>query len=792
MKISEQWLRQWVSPKMNTAELADCLTMAGLEVGSIDPVAGKTSKVVVGKVLSVEAHSNADRLRVCQVDVGRTRPLTIVCGASNVREGLKVAAALVGAELPTGVNIKPTEIRGQKSSGMLCSATELGLEEKSAGLLELDAKARVGQDIRELLHLDDNSIDIELTPNRGDCLSVAGIAREVAAITGAKLKSPLIKTVRAQSKRSIPVRVQAKKECPRYVGRVIEGIAADATSPFWLQEHLRRSGLRSIHPVVDVTNFVMLELGQPMHAFDLQKIDGAIVIRKARANEKLKLLDGSEVRVEAGCLLIADKTKPLALAGIMGGLDTSVTENTIDIFLESAFFQPAAIAGRARSLKLHTDSSHRFERGVDPGIQRLAMERATGLLLDIVGGKPGPIIEHSAKPHLPKRKAVQLRYLRVERVLGMKISSGRIETIIKRLGMKITKQRDGWRVQPPSYRFDIEREEDLIEELARINGYQNLPSRHPVASLSPRSTPEAAVSAGRLRAVMVDRDYQEIISYSFVDPDMQKLIYPDSKSVHLSNPIASDMAAMRTGLWPGLLQALIYNQNRQQTRVRLFEIGKSFHSHGKQIEEIGLIGGVLTGLADPEQWACPAREVDFFDIKSDVEALMALTASRASFQFEAQTHPALHPGQSARISRNGTPIGWIGALHPSLRAELGLKQVVFLFEVEISMLKATKIPKFQPISRYPAIRRDIAVIVSEDVTSQKVLDCVSQEAGELLINLELFDEYRGEGIDSGRKSLALGLTLQDSSRTLKDNAVDVVMERVVGALASKLSAQLRQ
>lgn len=792
MKLSEQWLRQWVSPKLNTAELAECLTMAGLEVDSIEPVAAKIDKVLVGKVLSVEAHPNADRLRICKVDVGRSRPLVIVCGASNVRVGLKVVTALVGAELPNGLKIKSTEIRGQKSSGMFCSATELGLEEESAGLLELDPGIKVGQDIVEALHLDDHSIDIDLTPNRSDCLSVAGIAREVSALTGVKLKSPVIKTIRAKSNKTFPVQVQAKKDCPRYVGRVIEGINADAESPFWLQEHLRRSGLRSIHPVVDVTNYVMLELGQPMHAFDLGKLDGTIVVRKTKQKEKLTLLDGSELKLEEDSLLIADKSKPLALAGIMGGIDSGVTEATIDLFLESAFFQPTSIAGRARSLGLHTDSSHRFERGVDPTLQRKAVERATGLLIDIVGGVPGPVIEKTVKEYLPKRKPVQLRHARVERVLGMKLAAGKVQTMIGRLGMKLTKQKGGWRVQPPSFRFDIEREVDLIEEIARLNGYRNLPSRPPAAGLSSHPIPETVVEVGRMRATLVNRDFQEVVTYSFIDPDLQKMIYPEASVMQLANPIASDMAVMRTGLWPGLLQALIYNRNRQQPRVRLFELGKRFDKVGKEIRETNMIGGVIMGLADPEQWALQAREADFYDIKGDVEALMNLTGGSSGFRFEQANHPSLHSGQSARISRNNELVGWIGALHPEIQAKLDLESTIFMFEMDISALKAAKIPEFHPISRYPAIRRDIAIIVSEEITSQKVLDCITNEAGALLVNLELFDEYRGEGIDSGRKSLALGLTLQDSSRTLNDEAVDVLMERVVGVLSSKLSAKLRQ
>ncbi|MFV1996811.1 MAG: phenylalanine--tRNA ligase subunit beta [Acidiferrobacterales bacterium] len=791
MKLSEQWLRQWVSPKLTTAELAECLTMAGLEVDSIEPVAARIDRVLVGKVLSVEAHPNADRLHICSVDIGRARPLTIVCGASNVRTGLKVVTALVGAELPGGLKIKSTEIRGQKSSGMLCSATELGLEEESAGLLELDSGTKVGQDIVKVLHLDDHSIDIDLTPNRSDCLSVAGIAREVSALTGVKLRQPVIKAIPARNKRTFPVQVQTKKDCPHYVGRVIEGINANAESPLWLKEHLRRSGLRCIHPVVDITNYVMLELGQPMHAFDLGKLDGAIVVRKTRQKETLTLLDGSEIKLEEGSLLIADKSKPLALAGIMGGLDSGVSSATTDLFLESAFFQPAAIIGRARSLGLHTDSSHRFERGVDPALQRKAVERATGLLLDIVGGVPGPVIEKLAKEHLPKRKPVQLRHARVERVLGIKLASSKVQTIIGRLGMKVSKRQGGWRVQPPSFRFDIEREVDLIEEIARLNGYRNLPSRPPAAGLSAHPIPETVIEVSHMRATLVNRDFQEIVSYSFVDPELQKLIYPEAGVMRLANPIASDMSEMRAGLWPGLLQALIRNRNRQQARVRLFELGKRFNRVGKEIQEANMIGGVIMGLAEPEQWALPAREADFYDLKGDVEALTRLTGNSSGFRFEAAEHPSLHSGQSARICRDNEKVGWIGALHPDLQAKLGLEKPIWVFEVDISALKAAKIPKFHQISRYPTIRRDIAVVVAEDITSQKVLDCVTNEVGELLANLELFDEYRGEGIDSGRKSLALGLTLQDSSRTLNDEAVDALMKRVVGVLSSELSAQLR-
>jgi phenylalanyl-tRNA synthetase beta chain len=791
MKFSEQWLREWVSPKLDTAGLADLLTMAGLEVDGIEPVAKPLSKIVIGKVLSVQKHPNADKLTVCQVDVGHSRPLTIVCGASNVAPNIRVPTALVGAILPGGLKIKSAEIRGQKSSGMLCAAAELGLEEVSGGLLLLDDRAPIGKEISDYLGFTDQSIEVDLTPNRSDCLSVCGIAREVSALSGARLKAPAISPVRAKSKRTFPVQLKAGKDCPRYVGRVIENIDTDARTPLWMKEKLRRSGVRPIHPVVDVTNYVMLELGQPMHGFDLDSLDGAIVVRPAKQLEKLKLLDGATITIQAGTLLISDKKKPLALAGIMGGEASGVSDSTRNVFLESAFFRPTAVAGRARSLGLHTDSSHRFERGVDPGLQRQAIERATRLLLDIAGGEPGPVIEKVTREHLPKRKVVRLRQARVERVLGIRLAAGKIQTILVRLGMRLAKQTAGWRVTPPSYRFDIEREVDLIEEIARVNGYHNLPARRPAAELSPHPLPEALVQQSRMRTLLVDREYQEVVTYSFVDPGLQALVDPGARSISLANPISSDMATMRTSLWPGLLQTLIHNRNRQQDRVRLFELGISYAHAGRGIEETPVIGGVAMGSALSKQWGSRSRELDFFDVKGDVESLIALTGVAEEFEFVAGSHPALHDGKCAQLLRNKEKIGWIGALHPDLKAKLDLEEEIYLFQIGILSLKVANLPRFEPISKYPAIRRDIAVVVEEKVTSDQVVACIRETAGDLLVNLELFDEYRGEGIDSGRKSLALGLTLQDSSRTLKDRAIEEILDRVVGALSSKLAATLR-
>ncbi|MEJ2106374.1 MAG: phenylalanine--tRNA ligase subunit beta [Acidiferrobacteraceae bacterium] len=791
MKLGETWLREWVSPKMDTRAIAETLTMAGLEVDSVEAVAPPLARVVVGRVVSVEPHPNAEKLKVCAVDVGRTRPLRIVCGAANVREGLAVAVALTGARLPGGKKIESTELRGVKSSGMLCSAAELGLAEASEGLLELDPDSKPGQDLAECLTLDDVSIDIDLTPNRGDCLSVAGVARELAALTGTRLKQLRIDAVRSRSQTKPVIRIQARRECPHYVGRVIEELDSAARTPLWMSERLRRSGLRAIHPVVDVTNYVMLELGQPMHAFDRAKIDGAIVVRKARAGEKLELLDGKTLALEAGTLLIADRARPLALAGIMGGLDSSVGKDTIDIVLESAFFQPSAIAGRARSLGLHTDSSHRFERGVDPALQRRAIERATRLLLDIAGGRPGPVVEETVWAHMPRRAEIRLHPEKVERLLGVRHKAAQIESMLRKLGMNPRKLGNGWKVTAPSYRFDIEREVDLVEEIARVGGYDSIPPQRPTASVAPVEQAEDRMDSSRIRNLMADRGYQEVINYSFVDPDLQSELDPEAQAVPLANPLSADLSVMRSSLWPGLVRSVVHNSNRQLNRIRLFELGRCFRPGKRRVAEHDTVAAAATGTVLPLQWGSPARELDFFDLKGDLQALLGLTNFN-EFRFESATHSALHPGQTARILRKSEKIGWIGRLHPRIQANLGVESPIFLFELEYSAIQDVELPEYRPVSRFPAIYRDLAVVVDESVPAQDVLDCAVQAAGELLVNLELFDEYRGEGIDSGRKSLGLGLTLQDSSRTLNEDIVETVVNRVVGALSSELAARLRQ
>jgi len=799
MKISEQWLREWVAVRQDAKALAERLTLAGIEVGAVTPVAAPLENVVVGEILSLIPHPQADRLRVCRVNVGQKAPLAIVCGAANAATGLKVPAALDGALLPNETKIARTTIRGVESFGMLCSAAELGLEEASPGLLVLDAKAKPGTPITKYLQLDDYQLEVELTPNRGDCLSIMGLARELAALTGARYTPAALKPVAAKTRRRLAITLGAKNACARYAGRVIEGINPQAITPTWMKERLRRSGLRSIHPVVDVTNYVMLELGQPMHAFNLDKLSGGITARHARKNETLTLLDGKTLTLDPADLVIADARAPLALAGIMGGQDSAVDAGTQNLFLESAWFRPEAIGVRARAYGLHSDSSHRFERGVDPALQRQALERATGLVLAICGGKAGPVTEKISAAHLPKRPAISLRAARIERLLGMPLAPATVETVLKRLGMRVSKAAGkagrNWKVSPPSWRFDIGREVDLIEELVRVHGYDKVPARAPRAALHVPAMPESRIAANRLRTVLIDRDYQEAITYSFVDPALQALISPGQSPLTLTNPIASDMAQMRLSLWPGLVKAMLYNQNRQQERVRLFEIGRRFLAKPDgSADEQPVIAGIVTGPVLSEQWGAKARPVDFFDVKGDVEALLAL-GGQHQYVFRPARHPALHPGQSAEIALIGATdaaVGLVGVLHPDIQAKTGLEKSVILFELRLSALQAAIIPQFQEISRYPAIRRDLALVLADAVPAQTVLDHVRKTAGLLLVNLELFDEYRGEGIDSGRKSLALGLTFQDTSRTLNESDVEAVVGRVVAGLKASFDAQLRQ
>jgi phenylalanyl-tRNA synthetase beta chain len=778
---------------MDVKKLSDRLTMSGLEVAAIHPVAPVLDHILVGEIVSVMPHPSAERLFLCRVDIGKKKILDIVCGAANATAGMKIPVALEGAVLATGVKIKRAEIRGITSYGMLCSVVELGLGESGGELMNLGKEAVVGEPLTDFLGIDDVVLEIDLTPNRGDCLSVSGIAREISALTVAKVKSPPNKPVSPKHRQKIPVMLHAPKDCPHYVGRIISDINPKAVTPMWMSERLRRSDIRIIHPVVDVTNYVMLEFGQPMHAFDFEKINGAIRIRYSQPQERLVLLDGKEIDLIQGSLVIADNQQPLALAGIMGGLFSAVSDSTCNIFLESAWFRPETIATLSRNMTLQTESSQRFERGVDPALQRPAIERATKLLLEIMGGKPGPVIEQSAHRFLPPIRSIKFRLARVERILGAKVSPKNIENILKRLGMKLKKTGSTWTVTPPSYRFDITHEVDLIEEIARVHGFDKLPSSRPRIEMATKPIPEIAISETRLRTVLIDRDYQEVITYSFIDPGNQALIDPGVNPLRVANPISVDMAVMRTTLWPGLLQAIRYNLNRQHTRVRLFEIGRTFFPMRNSVVQNKMLGGAVCGGAQTKQWGVRDRGIDLFDVKADVEALLGLIANPEDFAFNAGHHPALHPGQSAEIGQQGRKIGMLGVLHPGIQLQLELEQPVVLFELDLSLLKRTGNSLiFNEFSKFPSIRRDIAVIVAEKIPAQAVIDCVRKVAGKLLVNLELFDEYRGKGIDSGRKSLAVGLTFQDSSRTLNEDEAERIKAEVIAALGAELGAQARQ
>lgn len=776
--------------------------MAGLEVDAVEPVAAAFSGVIVGRVVSIAPHPQADRLQVCSVDIGADEPLSIVCGARNVAVGMHVPTACIGAELPGGVKIRKTRLRGVESQGMLCSAAELGLAESAQGLLALDHTAEPGHDIRAYLQLDDVSIELGLTPNRSDCLGIAGVAREVAVLNQCALSGPVIEPLPATIEAAFPVTIASTAACPRYLGRVIDGIDNSGAAPLWLQERLRRSGIRSINPVVDVTNYVMLELGQPLHAFDRDELHGGIVVRFARGDESLTLLDEQQVTLNDETLVIADDQGPLALAGVMGGLSSAVTTQTTTLFVESAFFSPAAITGRARAYGLHTDSSHRFERGVDPELPRLAIERATRLILDIVGGQAGPITEAGDADCLPRPLRVPLRRQRLRRLLGMTVDDNEVERILTALGMgDIVSDEHGWVVTPPSFRFDIAIEADLIEEIARVHGYNNLPVSQPQAHMQISATSTADAAAERqLRDVLVRRDYQEAICYSFIAEELQRLFDPQDPGVKLANPLSAELTVMRTSLWPGLIQALQYNLNRQHKRVRLFEVGVRFQLHdgendngtvADRIREENIVAGVACGDRHAEQWGVASRPMDFFDIKADVEALLGLTAGTC--RFEAANHPALHPGQAARIlSAQGTAIGWCGLLHPSIQASLGLDRDVYLFELSAAALRRRQVSGFRPLSRFPAIRRDLAIVVDRDIPAARIQDAIAEVAGDLLQESIIFDVYTGKGIESGAKSLAIGLTLQEFSRTLTDDDVEALVVRVLSHLEVAFGASLRE
>ncbi|UOA07261.1 phenylalanine--tRNA ligase subunit beta [Methylobacter sp. S3L5C] len=790
MQISEAWLRSYVNPAISTEELVEQLTMAGLEVGSVEPAAAIFSGVVVGEVMSMHQHPDADRLRICHVAVGQAEPLQIVCGASNVRVGLKIPAALIGAILPGDFKIKRSKLRGEESFGMLCSEKELGLATDANGLMELADDAPVGVDIRDYLSLDDNIIEVDLTPNRADCLCVEGLAREVAVLNKMDWTTTQIDSVTIGCQDVLSVSVEATEACPRYLGRLINSVNAKAVTPHWMQERLRRSGLRSLGPLVDVTNYVLIELGQPLHVFDTAKLSGGITVRLAKADEALTLLNNQVIKLDNEALVIADDKQVLALAGIMGGSDSAVNNDTRSVFLECAFFAPHAIAGKARRFGLHTDSSHRFERGVDATLQLRAIERATQLIIDITGGEPGPITEVTTDVALPQRQAVLLRRERIAKTLGIALADEHVVDIFQRLAMVVQTQTDGWQISPPGFRFDIAIEADLIEEVARIYGYNNLPSSSLLMRSELSSVTEALLEIDRVKDLLVDRGYQEAITYSFVDEDIQKAIAPEMDVIRLQNPISSELAVMRTTLWCGLLKAALYNTNRQQNRVRLFEAGLRFIKKDGETQQQKMLAGLVLGDVYSDQWGDKARKVDFFDMKADIEAIFTLTGCQVKFSSAQQ--PALHPGQTAEIlTSDCETVGWMGMLHPNLEKQLGFDTQVFLFELDQNRLLNKRIPVFKSLSKYPSVKRDLALIVNEDVSASEIVNCIMASAEPALQEVVIFDIYRGKGVEEGSKSIALTLVMQDYKQTLTDPEIDAIVGRLLTLLNTEKNARLR-
>jgi phenylalanyl-tRNA synthetase beta chain len=795
MKVPYSWLAEWTELPWDARELGSRLTMSGFELESVEAAAPPFSGVVVAQILGSERHPQADKLQVCRVSIGRGEPLRIVCGASNARAGLKSALATVGARLPGDVTIGAAKLRGVESQGMLASARELGLAESSGGILELPADAPVGKPLREYLQLDEAVLDFNVTPNRGDAMSVLGIAREVVALTGNRLTGPAIAAPPVRDKGTFPVHLAAPAGCPRFAGCIVRGLDNRAPTPLWLRERLRRVGLRSISPVVDVTNYVMLELGQPMHAYDLNKLKGGITVRLARAAEGLTLLDGTRVTAEPDVLLITDEAGAVGLAGIMGGERTAVTPETTEVFFESAYFAPAALLGRARRFGLTTDASQRFERGVDPTQQARALERAIALLAAIAGGAAGRIEVTESTADLPHRAAVTLRAKQLQRLLGVALPSERVVETLERLGMKVTRVREGWQVVPPAYRFDISIEADLIEEVARIVGFESIPETDAQTLQRFRRLPAETPAEAAVLEALAARGYTETITYAFVDPALQGQLFPDRPSAALANPIASDMSVMRISLWPGLLRAALENKHRQADRIRLFEHGTRFEVNGQGTREIDTLAGVAIGARLPEQWGVPKElraPVDFYDVKGDVAALLASTGDAGAFRFVAQSLPALHPGRAARVLRRNQPVGWLGELHPNLVRSLDFTYPPVLFELDAESALTVRRIRYDEISRFPQVRRDLAVVLDEDVTLSSLAERVTLTASSLLRDLRVFDVYRGPGLETGRKSVALGLIFQDISRTLTDEDVERLMVSVVADLREKLNARIRE
>ena len=793
MKFSERWLKEWVPVSLSTRELCDQLTQAGLEVEGVADVGGDFSGVVVAEVIGVEPHPNADALSLCRVDAGDGAPLPVVCAAPNVRQGVKSAFARVGAELPDLGSIRAAKLRGVSSEGMLCSAAELGIGSDADGILELPASFACGEDLRAAMALDDVTVDLALTPNRGDVLSLRGLAREVGLLNDVAVAPPAVPRVAVASESRFPVAIDNPAGCPRYLGRVIADVDIDRPSPLWLRERLRRCGLRAIDPVVDVTNYVLLELGQPMHAFDLDRLSGGIVVRNGRPGERLTLLDGRDLAVDEDVLLITDEGGPVAVAGVMGGSRSGVSASTRDVFLECAFFSPMTVAATARRFGLHTDASHRYERGVDYALQGQAMERATGLLLDIVGGSAGPVVAVEYEDELPQPQVVTLRKARLDLLVGEEIPSAEVQRVFERLELAPRTSGSGdalrWTVSVPSHRFDIEREEDLVEEVLRVYGYNRVASRVPTTPVALGTPTERQLQIERLEDLLVDLGYCEAMTYSFVDPRIADVVDPKRTALRVVNPISNDHAAMRTNLLPGLVRSLRGNLARQVDRVRLFETGQCFRQDAGGLQQLNLCAGILFGGREAEGWAQAPAPVDFFDVKGDVERLLALGGREVDF---ARAEDAvLHPGQSATVAIAGDTVGRLGRLHPEVEAALDLPKGVYVFELQVDALVVSRPRRHGALSRQPSVRRDLALVVDEAVAATRIEGVARQALGGLMAGFSLFDVYLGEGVAPGKKSVAIGLTLQHPSRTLNDAEVGRLVDAAVAELGSQLGARLR-
>jgi phenylalanyl-tRNA synthetase beta chain len=818
VKITYHWMREFVPLNVSPAELASRLTLAGLEVEAVTPVAPPFSGVVVGEVIECGRHPDAEKLSLCKVTTDGTNRLQIICGAPNVRAGLKVAVAMVGAELPGGVKIKRAKLRGLESEGMLCSSRELGLGDEHDGIMELDRWLALGRNVREALDLDDATLEVNATPNRGDCMSVFGIARDYAAAHERRYLAYSMVPVQATHGQSFPVTIEAQAACPVFACRVVRGVKADAQSPAWLRERLRRVGINSISPIVDITNYVMIELGQPMHAYDFARLSGGITVRLATDGERITLLDDKNYPLQTDHLVIADASGPIGLAGIMGGRATAISDTTTDVLLEAAHFAPDAIAGRARRIGLFTDAAQRFERGVDPSMSSLALERATALLLEVAGGEAGPAqvtrsgvadgmlftvagsVAVGAAASGPavtgeaggaNESWVGLRRARLTRLLGVVVPDGEVESLLGAITDRIEPTADGWRVHKPPHRFDVRIEADLIEEVARLSGFDSIAEYPAVAPQVAGLATETRVSNERVLTAVADRGYREVITYTFVDPALQRQLFATAPVLTLANAISADLSEMRVSLWTGLVQAARDNLRRQQPRVRLFELGKKFDVSSGALREIETLAGIATGARWPEQWGMAKESLDFYDVKADLLAVLALTGDVTAMRFEAAEVECLRPGRTARIWRGASAIGWLGEMHPRLSKALSLPANTFLFEIEVEQGFAAKKLNFNKISKFPSVRRDLAIVVDESVALAVLQENVTVSASGLLSELRVFDIYRGPGVDSGRKSIALGLILQDSSRTLTDTDADAVVASVVTRLRDVLSASIR-